>query len=220
MRRFQTLVAGKSVHAAGVPDDVSARCRKAAIWPRVIPASGQKRPCGAATGDARRGKPVDVGLVGGSIVIREVVTRGAGQAACPRQEARHLGARDDPPRAEASGGTATGDAGCREAVDGGLMGRVLVIGEGVRRRCGQIERAHQEARHLIAGDEVIRTEPSAGTAARDLGLAQPLDVGRERMTRRVREGRDNRERGAACRTAGDERAGERAGQQAPMERRT
>ena len=48
-RRFQTLVAGNNVQSGGALEPVMARCRKAAICPRVTRPSGQyadgRQPC-------------------------------------------------------------------------------------------------------------------------------------------------------------------------------
>src|SRR3712207_7316673 len=47
---------------------------------------------------------------------------------------------------------ARGDARCREAVDGGLTGAALVVGEEVGRGGRKVERPVEEDRHLLAGD--------------------------------------------------------------------
>src|SRR6478672_13807253 len=70
------------------------------------------------------------------------------------QEGRDLPAGDVGRRAERRRATTLGDARRGEGVDVGLVRRAVVVGEGVRRRGGQLVGTSEQRRELGAGDRV------------------------------------------------------------------
>src|SRR5918996_445991 len=86
------------------------------------------------------------------------------------QEGDHLAAGDHRFGTERGRRAAGGDPRGRQPVDVVLVGGTAVVGEEVARCRWQLERADQEARHLLAGDGVRGTEAPVAAGRGDTGL--------------------------------------------------
>ena len=152
--------------------------RNAAIWPRVTLALGQYRSAAQPpVMPASNRLSMSASWVEPSSSRKWSGLVGRRQVERPDEEARHLGARHGLLGAVAVRGAAAGDAGGGQAVDAGLAGQAVVVGEEVLVGGGQVHRAVDEHRHLEPGDRVAGAEQVEIAAAGDGVVVGPLRSG-------------------------------------------